>query len=276
MITKVSINKFKVPQEFDEKIKNSGLEFTDAGNGFYLCVFESVEDRNLLLEILEKVYVDTIGDGKAYLTLKNKINIAFYNVNSPRKLYCFSKSEFEEYMEDMGFEDELPHGSAAISIGNFSSEEEHYFNDHFDNVFNVNFDDCSPYWFGEKFEDAFMVAERLYKNGMALTDANALKKSAMFFDRVIIDDDGNFRTVHTFNFAEATRLVNFIDRHVKNGTDFYIHCGAGISRSQAVVRYILDVYTNTKWETRKSNPCITPNEHIVRMLKRAAVMQNII
>lgn len=276
MITKVSINKFKIPQEFDEKIKNSGLEFTDGGNGFYLCVFDSAEDRDLLIEILEKVYVDTIGDAKTFLVTKNKINIAFHTVHSPRKLYCFSKSEFEEYMEDMGFEDDPPYSTAIISIGNFSNDEDHYFNGHLENVFNINFDDCSPYWYKEKFEDAFDEAERLYKKGITLTDASALKKSTMFFDRVIIDDDGNFQTIHTFNFNEAARLVMFIDKYVKSGADFYIHCGAGISRSQAVVRYILDVYVNTNWETRKSNPCITPNEHIVRMLKRAARIENII
>ena len=68
---------------------------------------------------------------------------------------------------------------------------------------------------------------------------------------------------------QAEQIVDFINRNI--GKNFYIHCSAGKSRSQGVVRYMLDVYPDIEWETRQDNPCITPNYHVVCMLKRVAM-----
>ena len=71
------------------------------------------------------------------------------------------------------------------------------------------------------------------------------------------------------DYNDAKRLVEFIDDRIRNyGDNIFVHCAAGTSRSQAIVRYILDTYPDIEWKTRDSNPCITPNIHIVRMLKR--------
>lgn len=63
---------------------------------------------------------------------------------------------------------------------------------------------------------------------------------------------------------QAEELFNFIDRN--QDKDFYIHCSAGISRSQGVVRFILDYYDN--FEENPNNPCLTPNSHITKLLTR--------
>lgn len=81
------------------------------------------------------------------------------------------------------------------------------------------------------------------------------------FDDVSEEEDGNFIDNNT-----AESIVDFIDNHI--GCNFYIHCYAGRSRSQAVARYIMDMYPNIEWETRKSNPCTSPNIDVLCKLKR--------
>ena len=72
--------------------------------------------------------------------------------------------------------------------------------------------------------------------------------------------------------TQAEQIVDFIERH--KGKNFYISCRAGKSRSQAVARYILDMYGeeygyNERKSCRKSNPCLTPNINVLTKLKRA-------
>lgn len=71
---------------------------------------------------------------------------------------------------------------------------------------------------------------------------------------------------------QAEQVVNFIEKH--KGKDFYISCRAGKSRSQAICRYILDIYGkeygyDEKESCRKDNPCHTPNINVLAKLKRA-------
>lgn len=70
---------------------------------------------------------------------------------------------------------------------------------------------------------------------------------------------------------QSKLLVEFIENN--KGKNIYIMCRAGKSRSQGVCRYIVDVYGkdygyDIKKSCRKENPCINPNERVVRMLKR--------
>jgi protein tyrosine phosphatase len=74
--------------------------------------------------------------------------------------------------------------------------------------------------------------------------------------------------LHILDYEEAFKLVKWIDERIKQDEIIYIHCAAGVSRSQAIVRYILDTYFDHQWKTRKENPPICPNIHVVRMLKR--------
>ena len=73
------------------------------------------------------------------------------------------------------------------------------------------------------------------------------------------------------NEEQAEQIVRFIEEN--RGKNFYIHCRAGKSRSQAICRYILDVYGeeygyDEKLSCRKENPCLTPNIHVHALLLR--------
>lgn len=90
--------------------------------------------------------------------------------------------------------------------------------------------------------------------------------------------DGTVDNVLNVDFADddcsmtdeqAEQIVDFINKNI--GKNFYVHCSAGKSRSQGVVRFMTDVYPDIEWETRQDNPCITQNYHVVCMLKRAFI-----
>lgn len=133
--------------------------------------------------------------------------------------------------------------------------------------------------------------KKLY--AFSATDFNTYICNGDIFDELIDDDacaisisdpdepkhilDGTADNVLNIDFADddsmtaeqAEQIVDFINRNI--GKNFYIHCSAGKSRSQGVVRYMLDVYNDIDWETRADNPCITPNYHVVSMMKRVAM-----
>lgn len=73
----------------------------------------------------------------------------------------------------------------------------------------------------------------------------------------------------TISEEQAEQIVDFIERHL--GYDFIIHCRAGKSRSQAIYRYIMDVYTDLYEESfiNAYNRCSTPNIDVLAKLKRA-------
>lgn len=150
-----------------------------------------------------------------------------------KKLYCFSRQEFNDFCNDWTSEN-YPEHSAFISICNtqggsdfmFVDEIEHHFKTETENIINLDFDDITE--------------PESYYNGK--------------IDKGITEED-------------ALRLAEFIEKNIDN--DFYVHCEAGYSRSQGVVRYILDVYGEENFETRRCNPCNTPNLFVTAMLKRA-------
>lgn len=78
----------------------------------------------------------------------------------------------------------------------------------------------------------------------------------------------NDNIFHGINKSQSEELFDFIDKNI--GKTFLIHCRAGKSRSQAVCRYILDFYGDIYSEDsiNLDNPCITPNYHVVTMLKK--------
>lgn len=67
---------------------------------------------------------------------------------------------------------------------------------------------------------------------------------------------------------QADEAVKFIEAH--KDCDFYIHCNAGKSRSQAFVKYIMEQYPDIEWETNPFNLCLYPNVYVSNMLKRSA------
>ena len=65
----------------------------------------------------------------------------------------------------------------------------------------------------------------------------------------------------------ARRIVDFIDEMNDTREILFVHCTAGISRSQAVIRYVLDIFGESSIVTRASNPCLTPNMDVLSALK---------
>lgn len=92
-------------------------------------------------------------------------------------------------------------------------------------------------------------------------------------DNVINLDFADIGTYQLFEVKgmsddQSGQLYEFIKRNL--GKDFYIHCAAGMSRSQGVARFITDCFPDiySKESLRKENPCLTPNFHVVNLLKR--------
>lgn len=67
---------------------------------------------------------------------------------------------------------------------------------------------------------------------------------------------------------QAEKCVKFIEKN--QDKTIYVHCRAGVSRSQAFFRFIIDFYDGYYEDCgRKDNPCLSPNAHVVTLLKRA-------
>ena len=156
-----------------------------------------------------------------------------------QKLYCFSAEDFAKEMAKNGWVDAPPSNAACIEIcstpGNLSHEDSIHW----------------P-WFIEQ-------------NG-----SNILK---IYFDDItepILNIGRRGRFARGIDIDQARQIVEFIDRNIDK--DFYIHCYAGKSRSQAVVQYILDTYGDRDWEIRPENPPKPElvNPRVLRMLKMAS------
>jgi predicted protein tyrosine phosphatase len=188
------------------------------------------------------------------------------NNNIPEmKLYCYSIEGFKKAMEQMGYgrNDEKileKDNIAVISIcctdtspeeykGMFSEEHYFYNKSNSKNVLNIRFDDIDPrLWHGHDFDlDNASEDDFLYDLKDKKTSPKAL------------------------GWKQAQEIVAFV---VKNlGNDFYIHCSAGVSRSQAIVKFILDSFSfpgNKKFNYKilPENPPVQPNIHVLTMLKR--------
>lgn len=180
------------------------------------------------------------------------------------KLYCYSIEGFERAMKQLGFgrnDEKLLEKSniAVISIccTDTSQEEypdpfaeEHYFLNKSDspNVLNIEFDDLDPTsWHGPEFDPEKASYEDFYYAPNTPNPPRAL------------------------DWEMSAKIVKFIVHNL--GNDFYVHCSAGVSRSQAIVRFILDTFSwpgngRYNYKTRPENPPEHPNYHVLRMLKR--------
>lgn len=151
-----------------------------------------------------------------------------------RELLCFSKVEFDEECKRKGWNDEnLPPNIAFISI--------------------VGSWECQKYYLGEEETHYFSQSSPTVLN-LAFDD---------------IPRDQLVWKGHVFyglSEEQAEEIVKFVRANL--GKDFWIHCRAGQSRSQGIVRYILDCYPDIVWKTRPDNPCTTPNIDVVAKLKR--------
>lgn len=153
-----------------------------------------------------------------------------------QKLYCFSRNDFNEYCSSQGWTSEnYPPDAAFISICNTAEGSEFLFVDEITHYFSTE----TPEIINLDFED-ITEPEIIYRG----------------------------RVNKGISQEQADKLCEFIERN--QDKDFYIHCEAGLSRSQGVVRYILDVYGEEhEFETLRNNPCRTPNLYVTALLKRS-------
>ena len=192
-----------------------------------------------------------------------------------RNILCYSHIAFNKIMENNKWIDKLPLGVSAISICSPNEVDlaEHWFkndyntlgNDHNPRVFNLDIDDLSPFWFENHESECYDTALDLYNN-------EKIKQSNAYFSHLYISSENKERVdvVHALDYEESFKLVRWIDCRIKYDKTIYIHCAVGASRSQGVVRFIVDTYGN-EYDIRLNpdNPNNTCNPHVVMMLKRA-------
>lgn len=159
-----------------------------------------------------------------------------------QQLICVNKRDFERICRDEGWSDSNPPTDAAL-ISICCNEEvakfvlfdgdAHFFSEDHANVLNVEFDDIT--------EDVKVFDGKEYGFPGKLTAKGITPET-------------------------AEKIVRFIEDH--KDMDFLIHCRAGKSRSQAVVRYVLDFYPGP-FQTNQSNPCKFYNTHTYTALRQA-------
>ena len=186
-------------------------------------------------------------------------------IKKVKNIICLSKNSFDSLMESKGWVDAPEQGVSCISICETEDYNKHWFKHWHENIFNLDIDDTSPFWCGKHEADC-------YDKSLALYNDNKVKLSNAYFNNVYISGSNRefCSLIHVLDYEEAFALVKWIDFHIKHEDIIYIHCAAGVSRSQGVVRYILDTYGDEyDIKTNPNNPCLTPNVHVVLMLKRA-------
>jgi hypothetical protein len=192
-----------------------------------------------------------------------------------KNILCYSHYDFDNIMRANNWIDKLPQYVSAISIcsPNEGDLAEHWFKndynvigeDHNPRVFNLDIDDISPFWFENHESKCYDDALDLYNNGK-------IKQSNIYFNHLYISGANRewVDIVHALDYEESFKLVRWIDWRIKYDETIYIHCAVGASRSQGVVRYIVDTYKyDYDIRLNPNNPNNTYNPHVVMMLKRA-------
>lgn len=193
-----------------------------------------------------------------------------------RNILCYSHYDFDRIMEKNEWFESPPKGVSCISIcsPNEGDLSKHWFKDYIVvglkdaknfRVFNLDIDDISPFWF-ENHES------KCYDDALDLYNEGRIKQSNAYFSHLYISGTNRefVDIVHALDYEEAYNLVDWIDWRIKHDETIYIHCAVGASRSQGVVRYIVDTYGG-EYDIRLNpdNPNNTYNPHVVMMLKRA-------
>ena len=151
-----------------------------------------------------------------------------------KELLCFSHFWFDEFCKKKGYDDSnVPNNIAFISITGTKECQDYYL------------EEKEEHWFKESHPNVLNVE----------------------FDDLPCDFyDWKGHRFFGLSMEQAKDIVDFIERNL--GKNFWIHCRAGQSRSQGIVRFILDCYPDYEWITSKDNPCDTPNIDVVAKLKR--------
>ena len=153
-----------------------------------------------------------------------------------QKLFCYSAQTFKQVMNDNKWTNKtLPSCVACIEICCMP-------------------DTCD---YCENYERLFSMTDKPWFMNRKKFGPRPENVLVIHFDDITVPveslKDGKFS--YGIDIDHAKQIVEFIDKNIDK--DFYIRCHAGKSRSQAIVRYILDFYPDHEWETRPENPCIT-------------------
>lgn len=154
------------------------------------------------------------------------------------KCYVYSKRDFENEMRKNDWRDSVPSNIAVISI--------------------CCTEDCIR---------GYLVARDPDTNDDHWFANNSDNILNIDFDDIIQDElVSNGFTYRCITTEQAKVLHDFIHKHANAGHDFYIHCRAGKSRSQAVGRYIRETFEG--YEERPENPCLYENINVLNKLRR--------
>lgn len=106
------------------------------------------------------------------------------------------------------------------------------------------------------------IVDKYSPNRDCLYSTHPLRMGSLFnvLNLEFADDDKDFYS------GTATEIIKFIQDNIH--CDFYIHCIAGKSRSQAIGRFILDTFPEFSYGREYDNPLKTPNIHVLTTLKR--------
>ena len=90
------------------------------------------------------------------------------------------------------------------------------------------------------------------------------------FDDVTEDTEYKGHLLKSMTEEQAQKCVDFIENNI--GKHIYIHCRAGISRSGAIAKFIIDFYNGNNIYNVSDfefyNRHINPNNHVLTLLKR--------
>lgn len=158
-----------------------------------------------------------------------------------QKLYCFSRKNFNNYMNAQNWTDKtLPNNVAIISICCTEAVKTNFVHAHYDGA-----------------DDTHRFSSR----------NNVLNLDFDDIDEEVRHCDGGYDALNITK-EQADNAVKFIENN--KDKDYYIHCNAGKSRSQAFIKYICEQYYDVDWETNPDNPCLYPNIYVFNMLKHSA------
>jgi hypothetical protein len=119
--------------------------------------------------------------------------------------------------------------------------------------------DCARYWMEEEKHDND-------NDHYLRSSENVLN---IEFDDLTSDREYKGHIFKAITQEQADIIVGFIEGHL--GDDIIVHCKAGSSRSQAVFRFIMDMYPDIyePCDENRNNPCECPNVEVVVKLKRS-------
>lgn len=153
-------------------------------------------------------------------------------IDKKQLLYCVDFYTFKSIAYTNEWDEKVPDNVAIISITDVIKTRHYHICKDAINVLNLDFDDADPMGYG--LDDNTKV----YNNDLNI--------------------------IYFFTKEMADKAVKFIETN--KDKHFVIHCGAGVSRSQAFIKYIKTIYYDNDFYINPDNPCIHPNGYVYSQL----------